>query len=341
MLSGDNEVSTVSTARKVNLFENDVPIVSISNLKTELQCIKYLMRKISYLIFHDYSEQALSRHVSVRKPARKDSIPHAKLDSEESILPDKNFDKNIIENQDNNTNNAEIMLSQHPLFRSITKTGISISHFLYRMFFPNSVQYSLSIDRISFVTAMENDNARQLFCSLLFGASSVCFYGLLPLDKAKIVKLVKGNFKFQPVSLAIGDGNGDIPMIQAADVGIGVLSKENSQASNYSDITIKHFSLLTDLLLCHGHWNYSRMSRSVLLSIYKNALLTVIIFAYIFFSDYSGVSLFSSSLLVGFNIGFTSLPILALGVFDEDMPANKIINYPEIYSQGLNQMLFN
>ena len=341
MLSGDNEVSTVSTARKVNLFENDVPIVSISNLKTELQCIKYLMRKISYHIFHDYSEQALSRHVSVRKPARKDSIPHAKLDSEESILPDKNFDKNIIENQDNNTNNAEIMLSQHPLFRSITKTGISISHFLNRMFFPNSVQYSLSIDRISFVTAMENDNARQLFCSLLFGASSVCFYGLLPLDKAKIVKLVKGNFKFQPVSLAIGDGNGDIPMIQAADVGIGVLSKENSQASNYSDITIKHFSLLTDLLLCHGHWNYSRMSRSVLLSIYKNALLTVIIFAYIFFSDYSGVSLFSSSLLVGFNIGFTSLPILALGVFDEDMPANKIINYPEIYSQGLNQMLFN
>ena len=83
------------------------------------------------------------------------------------------------------------------------------------------------------------------------------------------------------------------------------------------------------------------MSRSILLFIYKNAIFTVITFAYIFFSDYSGLSIFSSSLIVGFNIGFTTLPIIVLGVFDEDMPAKKILEYPELYSQGQNHVLFN
>ena len=340
MLSGDNEGSTISTAKKSTLFKNEAQIISLSGIKTHLQCVKQLMRNINRHIFNDYTEIAGSRNHSVKKSPAKMSMSH-KLDSEESLqLNEKQCEKNPAAAEEEN-NNAELMLSQHPLFQNITSSGVSISSFLSRMFFPNSVQYVLSVDRVSFMTAMENDDARKLFCCLLFGASSVCFHGLLPLDKSKIVNLVKENFSFRPITLAVGDGNGDIPMIQAADVGIGMRSKENSQAGNYSDIVITHFSQLRELLLVHGHWNYSRMSRSILLFIYKNASLTVVIFAYIFFSDYSGVSIFQSSLIVGYNIGFTSLPILALGVFDEDMPAKKILEYPELYSQGQNQMLFN
>ena len=340
MLSGDNEGSTISTAKKTTLFKNDVQMVSLSGVKTHLQCIRHLMRSINRHIFNDYTEQFGSRNHSFKRSQAKMSLSH-KIDSEESIqLNEKPSEKHPAISEEEN-NNAEMMLAQHPLLKHMTNSGLSISKFLSRTFFPSSVQYVLSVDRVSFITAMEDDDARKLFCCLLFGASSVCFYGLLPLDKSRIVNLVRENFAFRPVTLAIGDGNGDIPMIQAADVGIGMRGKENSQAGNYSDIVISHFSQLRELLLVHGHWNYSRMSRSILLFIYKNASLTVVIFAYIFFSDYSGVSIFQSSLIVGFNIGFTSLPILALGVFDEDLPARKILEYPELYSLGQNQMLFN
>lgn len=85
-----------------------------------------------------------------------------------------------------------------------------------------------------------------------------------------------------------------------------------------SEVEIGKFSDLLELVLFHGHYNYSRMSRTVLLFLYKNLILTVILFAYIFLSDYSGSSIFNASLLVGYNIFFTTPPVLVLGVLDED-----------------------
>lgn len=41
--------------------------------------------------------------------------------------------------------------------------------------------------------------------------------------------------------LSIGDGANDVAMIQAADVGIGILGKEGRQAVNNSDYAIAQF----------------------------------------------------------------------------------------------------
>lgn len=41
--------------------------------------------------------------------------------------------------------------------------------------------------------------------------------------------------------LAIGDGANDVAMIQAADVGIGIMGKEGRQAVNNSDYAIGQF----------------------------------------------------------------------------------------------------
>ena len=341
VLTGDNEMNTSTTARKIKLIKPDSQIISLSKLQTENKCISYMMRLISQHFFNECPEDPISRNVSQKKAKAKGSYTN-KLDSEESMhLNENKNNKSMTIEPKASQNNAEMMLAQHPLYKQKVKPEIAISEFLSKMFFPNSVNYTLTIDRQSFITAMASDEARKLLCCLMFGASSVLFYNLLPLDKAKIVNLVKDNFSFRPVTMAIGQGYGDIPMIQAADVGIAKMGRNESQAKSYSDIAITHFSHLKELLLLHGHWNYSRMSRAVLLFIYKNCLLTVITFAYVFVSDFSGESVFKSSLIVGFNIGFTSLPILALGVFDEDMRVTKIYDYPEIYSQGQMKTLFN
>ena len=44
--------------------------------------------------------------------------------------------------------------------------------------------------------------------------------------------------------LAIGDGANDVAMIQAADVGIGIMGKEGRQAVNNSDYAIAQFRFL-------------------------------------------------------------------------------------------------
>jgi phospholipid-translocating ATPase len=48
--------------------------------------------------------------------------------------------------------------------------------------------------------------------------------------------------------LCIGDGGNDVSMIQAADVGVGIVGKEGKQASLAADFSITQFSYLTKLL---------------------------------------------------------------------------------------------
>lgn len=48
--------------------------------------------------------------------------------------------------------------------------------------------------------------------------------------------------------LSIGDGGNDVSMIQAADVGVGIVGKEGMQASLAADFSVTQFSHLTRLL---------------------------------------------------------------------------------------------
>jgi len=47
---------------------------------------------------------------------------------------------------------------------------------------------------------------------------------------------------------AIGDGGNDVGMIQAADVGVGIVGKEGKQAALAADFSITQFSYITRLL---------------------------------------------------------------------------------------------
>ena len=51
---------------------------------------------------------------------------------------------------------------------------------------------------------------------------------------------------------AIGDGGNDVSMIQAANVGIGIVGKEGKQASLAADFSITSFHHVGRLFLWHG-----------------------------------------------------------------------------------------
>ena len=96
-----------------------------------------------------------------------------------------------------------------------------------------------------------------------------------PLQKALVVKLVRNNVS-EVVTLAIGDGANDVSMIQAAHVGVGISGQEGLQAARAADFAIAQFRFLRKLLLVHGGWAYSRISKVIVYSFYKNVTLYLI-----------------------------------------------------------------
>uniref|UniRef100_T1HHU9 Phospholipid-transporting ATPase n=1 Tax=Rhodnius prolixus TaxID=13249 RepID=T1HHU9_RHOPR len=114
------------------------------------------------------------------------------------------------------------------------------------------------------------------FLELTKHCTSVLCCRVTPLQKARIVRVVKEKLKMR--TLAIGDGANDVSMIQEADVGIGISGQEGMQAVMASDFSTSKFKFLHRLTLVHGHWSYHRLANMVLYFFYKNALLTTPLF---------------------------------------------------------------
>ncbi len=74
-------------------------------------------------------------------------------------------------------------------------------------------------------------------------------------------------------TLAIGDGENDVSMIQAAHIGVGISGLEGMQAARNADFAISQFRYLKRLLLVHGAWNYNRLSKVIFFVFYKNITL--------------------------------------------------------------------
>eukprot|EP00005_Dracoamoeba_jomungandri_P010597 CAMPEP_0174264884 /NCGR_PEP_ID=MMETSP0439-20130205/24372_1 /TAXON_ID=0 /ORGANISM="Stereomyxa ramosa, Strain Chinc5" /LENGTH=1290 /DNA_ID=CAMNT_0015351035 /DNA_START=137 /DNA_END=4006 /DNA_ORIENTATION=+ len=154
-----------------------------------------------------------------------------------------------------------------------------------------------------------------------------------PLQKALVVKLVKKGLG--ATTLAIGDGANDVPMIQQANLGVGISGKEGRQAVMSSDYAIAQFRFLVTLLLVHGHWSYRRMAIMLLYSFYKNVLFALPNFWLGFYSGFSAQTLFDSWAVSVYNILFTGLPILMVAIFDRPTSKAQIHRFPRLYERGI------
>ena len=88
----------------------------------------------------------------------------------------------------------------------------------------------------------------------LFANSVICCR-VSPLQKSLIVKLAKKNGNW--ITLSIGDGANDVPMIMEAHIGIGISGKEGTQAVRSADYAISQFRFLKRLLLTDFVLNFS------------------------------------------------------------------------------------
>ncbi|SJK97928.1 probable P-type ATPase (amino-phospholipid-translocase) [Armillaria ostoyae] len=196
---------------------------------------------------------------------------------------------------------------------------------------------ALIIDGKSLGFALEKSMSK-IFLELAIMCKAVICCRVSPLQKALVVKLVKKNQK--SILLAIGDGANDVSMIQAAHVGVGISGVEGLQAARSADVAISQFRFLKKLLLVHGAWSYRRLSKLILYSFYKNIVLYMTQFWYSFFNNFSGQIAYESWTLSLYNVVFTVLPPLVIGVFDQFVSARILDRYPQLYVLGQQNEFF-
>ena len=229
----------------------------------------------------------------------------------------------------------------------------------------NTMKYALSCE------------LRTDFLKLCISCKVVICCRVSPMQKAEVVEYVTKHTG--SVTLAIGDGANDVAMIQKAHVGVGISGTEGLQAACASDYSIAQFRYLLRLILVHGAWNYSRMCKLILYSFYKNICLYVIHLWFAIYSSWSGQVLFErwsiglyilidikvvknvkqycpfsrkilciflilnkySSNVGLYNVIFTALPPLAMGLFDKTCSAELMLSHPKLYSDSQNGKLYN
>ncbi|XP_047227636.1 phospholipid-transporting ATPase ID-like [Girardinichthys multiradiatus] len=199
-------------------------------------------------------------------------------------------------------------------------------------------EYGLIINGHSLAYALQKDLKLELLRTACMCQTVICCR-VTPLQKAQVVELVK-KYK-QTVTLAIGDGANDVSMIRAAHIGVGISGQEGMQAVLSSDFSFAQFRYLQRLLLVHGRWSYIRVCKFLRYFFYKNFTYTLIHFWYAFFSGFSAQSVYDDWFLTMYNMVYTAAPVLALGLFDQDVNDRWSLQYPQLYSPGQLNKFFS
>ncbi|GAA5939061.1 uncharacterized protein JCM15063_004409 [Sporobolomyces koalae] len=195
-----------------------------------------------------------------------------------------------------------------------------------------TVGFAVVIDGETLRYALE-DNLKPMFLELTTQCNAVVCCRVSPSQKALTVKLVKDGKN--AMTLAIGDGANDVAMIQEAHIGVGIAGLEGAQASMSADYAVGQFRYLTKLLLVHGRWCYIRVADMHANFFYKNIVWTLTLFLYQGFCNFNSTYMYEYTLIMLFNLVFTSLPVAALGILDQDISAQFSMAYPQLYRRGI------
>ncbi|KAK9050975.1 hypothetical protein SSX86_027602 [Deinandra increscens subsp. villosa] len=203
---------------------------------------------------------------------------------------------------------------------------------------PSGKKLAFLIDGKCLMYALD-PSLRSMLLSFCLNCSSVVCCRVSPLQKAQVTRLVrKGANK---ITLSIGDGANDVGMIQAANIGVGISGLEGMQAVMASDFAIAQFRFLADLLLVHGRWSYLRLCKVVSYFFYKNLTFTLTQFWYTFQTGFSGQRFYDDWCQSLYNVIFTALPVVFVGLLDKDVSAGLSRKYPQLYKEGIDNTFFN
>jgi phospholipid-translocating ATPase len=140
------------------------------------------------------------------------------------------------------------------------------------------------------------------------------------------------------MTLSVGDGANDVAMIQEADVGVGIAGVEGRQAVMSSDYAIGQFRFLQRLILVHGRWSYRRLAETISNFFYKNIIWVFTLFWFQVFCNFDITYDFDYTYIILINLLFTSVPVVLMGVFDQDVSDTVSLAVPQLYRRGIERL---
>nr|GEV90105.1 phospholipid-transporting ATPase 1-like [Tanacetum cinerariifolium] len=120
------------------------------------------------------------------------------------------------------------------------------------------------------------------------------------LQKARIVMLIRK--RTDDLTLAIGDGENEVSMIQKADVGVGINGQKDRRAVMASDFAMTRYALFTAFTL------------STAINEWSSVLYSVI---------------------------YAAVPTIVVGILDKDLDKTSLLRYPQLYEFGQKQESYN
>lgn len=187
---------------------------------------------------------------------------------------------------------------------------------------------------------LTSKDGRPMLYELAMSSQTCVCCRLSPQQKRRLVELVK-DMNRKGITLAIGDGANDVPMIQGAHVGIGIRGKEGNQAVQASDVAISQFRFIVPLLFCHGRRAYRRVATFICYMFYKHTVLAV---GDIFFAHqitFAAKIAYPEWLNSAFASVICGLPVVVVVSLDYDIPDKVALSRPDLYIEGLRRMRFN
>ncbi|KAL9131949.1 MAG: hypothetical protein Q9217_000229 [Psora testacea] len=199
---------------------------------------------------------------------------------------------------------------------------------------PPGPTHAIIIDGDSLTLLLEEE-LRQKFLLLCKQCKSVLCCRVSPSQKASVVRMVKDGLDV--MTLSIGDGANDVAMIQEADVGVGIAGEEGRQAVMSSDYAIGQFRFLQRLILVHGRWSYRRLAETIANFFYKNIVWTFALFWYQIYNNFDCSYLVDYTYILLVNLAFTSLPVIFMGILDQDVSDKVSLAVPQLYRRGIER----
>lgn len=239
----------------------------------------------------------------------------------------------LLKVEDEQISSAEIELDKH--LATFNMTGSDEELIAARSNHePPAATHAIVIDGDTLRLVLD-EQLKQKFLLLCKQCKSVLCCRVSPAQKASVVSMVKSGLDV--MTLAIGDGANDIAMIQEADIGVGIAGEEGRQAVMSSDYAIGQFRFLQRLVLVHGRWSYRRLGEMIANFFYKNVIWTFAIFWYQIYCDFDQTYLFDYTYILLFNLAFTSVPVIFMGVLDQDVSDKVSLAVPQLYRRGIER----
>ncbi|KAI9056142.1 hypothetical protein LZ554_001070 [Drepanopeziza brunnea f. sp. 'monogermtubi'] len=240
----------------------------------------------------------------------------------------------LLKFDDDTLGSAEAALDKHLAIFNMTGSDSELKA-ARKSHEPPAPTHAIIIDGDALKLVLE-PKIRQKFLLLCKQCKSVLCCRVSPAQKAAVVQMVKNGLDV--MTLSIGDGANDVAMIQEADVGVGIAGEEGRQAVMSADYAIGQFRFLQRLVLVHGRWSYRRLAETIANFFYKNIVWTFTIFWYQIYCSFDQTYLYDYTYILLFNLAFTSLPVVFMGVLDQDVSDKVCLAVPQLYRRGIERL---